>query len=271
MTYIKKASSHAQAAAAEAAGLSWLSTAEAAGGPRVVRVLKTEPRALHLERIVAANPSESAAAAFGAALGRMHQSLWPEPQLSPTSGSAPLFGALPPDHPTGVAHLFGPADQLLELGTERHHSWGAFHCAERLQPVLQALDSILPSADTQLLRAAQERIGAGFFDHAEPASLIHGDLWSGNVLWADEGAVLIDPAAHAGHREADLAMLQLFGLPHLDSALDAYQQTVPLTDGWQDRVPVHQLFFLAVHLLLFGPAYRAPTLEAAEKILSLRG
>src|SRR6478752_4834379 len=57
-------------------------------------------------------------------------------------------------------------------------------------------------------------VAAGTFDSAEPASRLHGDLWSGNVLWTAREAVLIDPAAHGGHRETDLAMLALFGAPH---------------------------------------------------------
>lgn len=84
------------------------------------------------------------------------------------------------------------------------------------------------------------------------------------MLWGDSGAVLIDPAAHAGHRESDIAMLQLFGLPHLDDLLTAYQQTEPLTAGWQQRTGIHQLFYLAMHWLLFGDVYRSPTLAAAE-------
>ena len=59
----------------------------------------------------------------------------------------------------------------------------------------------------------------------EPPARLHGDLWNGNVLWGHDGVVrMVDPAAHAGHRETDLAMLSLFGLPHLQRALDAYEE-----------------------------------------------
>ena len=68
---------------------------------------------------------------------------------------------------------------------------------------------------------------------AEPPARLHGDLWSGNVLWAPDGAWLIDPAAHGGHRETDLAMLALFGCPHLDVVLAAYDEAAPLADGWR--------------------------------------
>ena len=87
---------------------------------------------------------------------------------------------------------------------------------------------------------------------------MHGDLWPGNVLWgADDRAWLVDPAAHGGHRETDLAQLALFGgAPHLDRILAAYQEAWPLADGWRDRVPLHQLHLLLVHTALFGAAYR---------------
>jgi fructosamine-3-kinase len=85
---------------------------------------------------------------------------------------------------------------------------------------------------------------------------LHGDLWSGNVLWSDP-VRLIDPASHTGHRETDLAMLALFGTPHLDRILAAYQEVYPLSQGWQTRVGLHQLWPLLVHHRLFGGGYGA--------------
>src|SRR4029078_2588033 len=71
---------------------------------------------------------------------------------------------------------------------------------------------------------------------------IHGDLWNGNVIWThDAGCCVIDPAAHGGHRETDLAMLGLFGLPHLPRALAAYEEVSPLAEGWEDLVGADQL------------------------------
>ena len=102
---------------------------------------------------------------------------------------------------------------------------------------------------------------------AEPPSRIHGDLWSGNVLWSAGGGWLIDPAAHGGHRETDLAMLDLFGLTHLNRVLAAYQEIAPLADGWRARVPLHQLHPLLVHVCLFGSGYVGATVTAARAAL----
>jgi fructosamine-3-kinase len=79
--------------------------------------------------------------------------------------------------------------------------------------------------------------------------------------------VLIDPAAHGGHPETDLAMLALFGCPRLDSILAGYQEVSPLADGWRERVALHQLYPLLVHAQLFGGGYVAQALAAARRYL----
>jgi fructosamine-3-kinase len=79
--------------------------------------------------------------------------------------------------------------------------------------------------------------------------------------------VLIDPAAHGGHRETDLAMLDLFGCPFLGEVLDAYCGEWPLRPGWRERVPVHQLHPLAVHAAGHGAAYGAALERAATAIV----
>jgi fructosamine-3-kinase len=86
---------------------------------------------------------------------------------------------------------------------------------------------------------------------AEPPARLHGDLWNGNVLWAGDRGWLVDPAAHGGHRETDLAMLDLFGAPHLPRLLAAYEEVTPLAPGWRERRGLHQLHPLLVHALLF--------------------
>jgi protein-ribulosamine 3-kinase len=88
-----------------------------------------------------------------------------------------------------------------------------------------------------------------------PASLLHGDLWSGNFMTrADGQAVLIDPAVHYGHRESEIAFTQLFG--GFDRRFyEAYEAAWPMEKGWQSRLPIYNLYPLMLHLHLFGRSY----------------
>jgi len=78
---------------------------------------------------------------------------------------------------------------------------------------------------------------------------------------------LIDPAAHAGHRETDLAMLALFGCPHYDAIVAGYQRVRSLEPVWRNRIGLHQLFPLLAHVALFGAGYAAQTHAAARAAL----
>ena len=102
---------------------------------------------------------------------------------------------------------------------------------------------------------------------AESTATCGAATWSG----APTGnGVLVDPAAHGGHRETDLAMLTLFGAPHLSRLVDAYDEAYPLSDGWRDRVPLHQLHPLLVHAAVFGGSYGARAGDAARTLLASR-
>ncbi|SDE10260.1 fructosamine kinase family protein [Auraticoccus monumenti] len=251
-------------AAREAAGLRWLA---GAGGCRVVRVLGAEDDLL-LERLSPRRADAPAAEALGVALARTH------------AAGAPWWGAPPPgtegDGQLGAAAL--PTPSTPPAG------WGAFYAGWRLQPYLRAARDAgtLDAAASQELDRLLSRIADGHHDHDQPALVrssghvaarLHGDLWSGNVVWTGDPveAVLIDPAAHGGHAETDLAMLALFGLPHLEHVLAGYHEASPLADGWRERVALHQLHPLAVHVLLFGDSYVAPLLQAARRAAEGRG
>ena len=99
----------------------------------------------------------------------------------------------------------------------------------------------------------------------QPASLIHGDLWSGNVIPGPEGwACLIDPACHYGWAEAELGMTQLFG--GFDAEFyAAYADSRPLASGWRDRLPVYNLYHLLNHLNLFGGSYLASVRRVLDR------
>jgi len=230
--------------AAEAAGLRWLREPGAAAVPEVIAAL---PDLLALDWVEPGPATPAAARRFGGDLAALHRA------------GAGAFGA---DWPGFVGAL--PQDNTPSAGP-----WPGWFAQRRLAPYLRR------SADSGALTPAEvclvERVMAQIHSYggAEPPARIHGDLWPGNVLWSADGrAWLIDPAAHGGHRETDLAQLALFGgAPHLTLILDAYQEVWPLADGWRERVPVHQLHLLLVHTTLFGAAYRDAVRTAASGAL----
>ncbi|GAB3932860.1 fructosamine kinase family protein [Larkinella terrae] len=98
----------------------------------------------------------------------------------------------------------------------------------------------------------------------ERPALLHGDLWSGNVMVNEQGdATLIDPAVYYGLREAELAFTTLFG-GFDERFYDAYDEAFPMEDGFQERVPIYNLYPLLVHLNLFGTGY----LSGIERVLN---
>ena len=224
----------------EAAGLRWLPVP---GGPRVVRVLGVDPGGLDLERLEPVPPTAQAAHRFGVALARMHDA------------GAPAFGA-PPQGWQGDG-FFGPLTEPLPLVAGEYQHWGEFYSDCRLDQVRDLLAA--RGRLTDRLRSDLEQVSAsvraGGWDDDEPPARLHGDLWSGNVLWTADGAVLIDPAAHGGHRMTDLAMLELFGLPFLGEVLAGYATQHELTEAWDDAVGLHQLYPLGMHAVLFGGGY----------------
>jgi len=101
----------------------------------------------------------------------------------------------------------------------------------------------------------------------EKPALLHGDLWSGNMMVAANGSPCIfDPAVYYGHREMDLAMMALFG-GYGDSWIDAYNEVYPLENGWQERIEIGQLYPLMVHVNLFGGSYARSVESILQKFL----
>lgn len=143
----------------------------------------------------------------------------------------------------------------LPQKNEMCQNWAEFYRDQRLIPQMK-------------LAEQQGRLSAGMkqgFESlfkelenifpAEKPSLLHGDLWSGNMMVSSNGSPCIfDPAAYYGHREMDLAMMALFG-GFDDAWVNAYNEIYPLENGWLERIPIGQLYPLMVHVNLFGGGY----------------
>ena len=233
---------------AEAAGLRWLAQAQPHGGARVVEVWGVGADHIELTRLRTARPTPWAAEAFGRGLAVTH------------GAGAPAFGSPPPGW-TGDAWI-GRQPQTNDPAP----SWGRFYAEQRVRPfVRRALDrGHLDATGARTVDRVCDRLAAGDFDDERPPARIHGDLWSGNVVFTPDGAVLIDPAAHGGHGLTDLAMLALFGCPGLDRVAAAYEDAAGLDAGWRDLIGLHQLHPLAVHASSHGPAYAVQLVEAAR-------
>lgn len=232
----------------EGRGLQWLGQAQAEGGPRVVKVLGWSGSALEIERISPVSPTPKAAHDFGAALAHLHDT------------GAEYFGS-PPDGYDGTCY-FGPLQDPVPMATGEWTDPATYLAEGRLKPMVELGIRRGELSDDDMRRtedvidALPDLLGAAGSD--TPARL-HGDLWSGNVMWAaDRGtteAVLIDPAAHGGHREEDLAMLHLFGMSYLSQIMDGYEQVHPLASGYERRVTLWQLYPIAGHCVFFGGGY----------------
>ncbi|MET9331755.1 fructosamine kinase family protein [Streptomyces cellulosae] len=249
-TVVVKRAEEAEAARAEEAGLRWLAEA---GAPPVPRVHGREGAWLVLDRVAEGRPDREAALRFGRELAGLH------------AAGAPAFGAPPPG---------GPVEAFIGLAPMRNvtgDDWPAWYAEHRVLPYLRlAVDAgTITAGEAAVVERVCTRLPE-LAGPAEPPARLHGDLWSGNVLWGADGKVhVIDPAAHGGHRETDLAILALFGCPLLDTVLEGYQDVAPLAEGWRERVGVHQLFPLLVHAVLFGRGYAGQALAAARSALSL--
>jgi fructosamine-3-kinase len=216
---------------AEADGLALLRSTGAVRVPQVLAVGDGRAPFLALEWIEAGPRTPAFDDALGRALARMH-------------------GAARASFGHSRDNFIGPLPQP----NAAMPTWPEFYRERRLAPVIAAaaarldlevrrsLDRLLPRVDE--LAATDE-----------PPCVVHGDLWSGNVMADTAGApCLVDPAAYAGNREVDLAMLMLFGAPS-ERFFSAYDEVAPREPGFAARVPLYQLYFLLVHVALFGAGY----------------
>jgi fructosamine-3-kinase len=219
----------------EADGLRWLAEPGVVGVPEVLAVSDGDPAFLALEWIDEGPPVPSTEADLGRALAGLHRA------------GAPCFGRS--DRRTTGSR---------RLPNEPCATWAEFYATQRLAPLARlARDgAALPDPAIRALAelATSDRLaslpGAG-----EAPARLHGDLWAGNRLVGAGGrSWLIDPAAHGGHREFDLAMMRLFG-GFGAQCFAAYEEAYPLAEGWQARVALHQIAPLVVHAVKFGGGY----------------
>lgn len=236
--------------AAEAAGLEWLGEPAALGVPRVALVHDPEdadapgPRFLALEWIDRGQPSEASEEALGRGLAGVH------------AAGASAFGVSPSGAPTRFSDVVLPNDSAP--------TFAEFWATCRLLPLAEQGARSLGAAGVALIHRVAERLPK-LVGPAEPPARTHGDLWSGNVLHGAGGEVfLIDPAAHGGHREVDLATLRVFGGPS-DRCFAAYDETHPLADGWEERVGLFQLEIVLLHVALFGGSYAGQATALASR------
>ncbi len=232
---------------AEADGLRALTRCGALRVPGVISVGgETGPAFLLLEYVPPGRPGPDFGRTLGRGVARVHGCLGESFGWSSDNyvGSIPQANGESPDWAAFWRDLrLGP---LARSGAER----GLLASGEAAE-----IDRLLGRTESLL-----EGCGAA-------PSLLHGDLWSGNVYAADDGRpVLVDPAVYRGHGEVDLAMAELFGGFPADF-LQAYREELPLEPGYEEvRRDLYQVYPLLVHLHLFGRGYAGGLMERVRRL-----
>lgn len=215
---------------AEAKGLQLLKNTNTFKIPEVISYGKTESHDyLFLEYISPGNRSPEFDKNFGVSLAKLHKN------------TTPNFGL---DHDNYIG-------SLPQKNDGKHTTSADFYIEKRLIPQLKIANTkgfTFQNLDT-FFKNIQNEIPN------DPPALIHGDLWNGNYLVDETGKpCLIDPAVAFASREMDLAMMQLFG-GFADKVFYAYYEAFPLEKNWKSRTDLWQLYYLLVHLNLFGSGY----------------
>jgi fructosamine-3-kinase len=197
---------------------------------------------LILEYVHSKPPSQNEMSAFGESLARLHNL-----------------------HQENFGWECGNYIGSLPQSNKKHNSWVAFYLNERLLPQFKMAEEKGLLAATEVpAPATLHHVLDELFPDTSP-SLLHGDLWSGNYLISNTGhACLVDPAVYHGHSEVDLAMSRLFG-GFGKAFYTGYESARTRQDGAVEREQLYQLYYLLVHLNLFGTSYRNSVLEITNR------
>ena len=226
--------SHPQMFEAEAQGLKHLICE---GGPRVPKPLACFKDNAHqyllLEFLSTGSRVSDYWEQFGRQLAHMHKTV-----------RSSEFGF-------DIDNFIGATPQTNEY----HSNWLIFFREMRLEPQIKMAASYLGGGLRKKLNQLLDNLDQFIPDHSEDASIIHGDLWTGNAMTGPKGEpVIIDPATYYGHREAEIAMTQLFG-SFGGRFYDAYNEYWPMGSGWEDRMDLYNLYHMLNHVNLFGSGY----------------
>jgi fructosamine-3-kinase len=227
----------------EALGLALLAKARVIDVPQVLLTDEDEEHAfLLLSYIDSSHEATDFWDDFGERLAALHQQ------------KAEKFGL---DHDNYMGSLY----QHNSL----HDDWTEFFVMERLEPQIKMAreEGNLGRNDVSAFERLYKQLDS-IFPETEP-SLIHGDLWSGNLMANKQGyACLIDPAVYYGHPEIDIAMSTLFG-GFSNRFYEAYNRHNPLEKGWHERLPIYNLYPLLVHVNLFGGSYLSSVQQTLQR------
>ena len=232
---------------AEADGLKALKETGAVSVPALLGCAKTEfGAALLMEYIPAGSASEVSQEKLGRALALLHQS------------ANDAFGW----------HRDNYIGSLAQHNSWES-SWDSFFARRRLWVQYEkAVDAgFLKLREVPAVEQMIQKIST-LVAEVRPA-LLHGDLWGGNYLVSKQNALyLIDPSVYFGHSEVDLAMTRLFG-GFSSRFYEAYFEVSPALPGLEDRIQLYQLYYLLVHLNIFGRSYLPAVAESTKAVFGL--
>ncbi|MBN2623724.1 MAG: fructosamine kinase family protein [Acidimicrobiales bacterium] len=227
--------------AVEAEGLRWLG---AVPGVSVPEVVSLTAEVLVLQWVEPGSPTADTDGVLGRQLALLHRA------------GAPSFGW----------HRDGFIGREPQRNTPVGRDWCTFWLERRIVPLVdRAVERrAVDGRAHRLVDRLRDRL-PDLAGPPEPPARVHGDLWSGNVHVGRDGHPwLVDPAAYGGHREVDLAMLHLFGAPGPD-VVAAYDEVLPLAEGWRGRLALWQLEPLLNHAVMFGGGYGSSALAILDR------